>query len=242
MKKEFSSSNGKGNGVNTNNRCMGCIGNCETCPFKDAPEKPTFEDFLEGSEWERLMAWFEEQNKRKEAGELGKKEDNAPILCKPYIVTIGAIYHQYFSGTEIIVFRLDVDKMGKVIKEPWSPHGTNSDNRLDSLVFGYSLHHLTPNSDGRLVVVDHALELVQSIDEGDIPNAMDIIYPVGPSFMAKTIKIDCAAAAATVRQIENSRKKNKWIMAVYEIMQRNLVNDTEYLIGLPTSDIQPRKV
>ena len=35
-----------------------------------------------------------------------------------------------------IIFRLATDEMGNVIKEPWSPHGSNPDGRLDSLVFG----------------------------------------------------------------------------------------------------------
>ena len=33
MKKMFFSSKGKGNGVNTKNRCMGCTGDCESLPF-----------------------------------------------------------------------------------------------------------------------------------------------------------------------------------------------------------------
>ena len=30
-------------------------------------------------------------------------------------------------------------------------------------------------------------------------------------------------------------------MAVYEIMEKNLLNDTEYFIGLPTFDIQDQE-
>ena len=35
MKNMFNSSKGKGNGVNTTNRCMGCTKDCESCLFKD---------------------------------------------------------------------------------------------------------------------------------------------------------------------------------------------------------------
>ena len=35
MKNMFISSKGKGNGVNTTNRCMGCTNDCESCIFKD---------------------------------------------------------------------------------------------------------------------------------------------------------------------------------------------------------------
>ena len=31
-------------------------------------------------------------------------------------------------------------------------------------------------------------------------------------------------------------------MAVFEIIERNVVNDTEYFIGLPTIDIPARKI
>ena len=74
------------------------------------------------------------------------------------------------------------------------------------------------------------------------PYNVEIIYPVGTNFMAKTVEIDCAAAAATVREMEPSPKKKEWIMAVYEIMERNLLNDTEYFIGLPTCDIPDQEI
>ena len=39
MKNMFFSSKGKGNGVNTTNRCMGCTKDCESCFFKDAADQ-----------------------------------------------------------------------------------------------------------------------------------------------------------------------------------------------------------
>ena len=56
--------------------------------------------------------------------EKEEEKEKAPILCKPYLVTIEAIYHEYYSRTDSIIFRLATDEMGKVIKEPWSPHGS----------------------------------------------------------------------------------------------------------------------
>ena len=169
-----------------------------------------------------------------------RKKMKAPILCKPYLATIEAIYHGVFSDTDNIIFRLATDEMGKVIKEPWSPHGSNSDDRLDSMVFGYGLHHLTDMSGGVWVAAEDAIELSGS-DENDL-HSFEIIYPVGPNFMTKTIEMDWAAMAATVRQMESSPRKKKWIMAVYEVMERNLLNDTEYFIGLPTCDIPDRDI
>jgi hypothetical protein len=242
MKNVVFSYNDKGNGVNTKkNRCMGCMGNCETCPFKDAAERYTFENY----KWERFEARCNEFEKSLEAGEfeedeLEKEKDKAPILCEPYIVTIAAIYHQHYHNKDDIIFRLDIDDTGKVIKKLWSPHGTNSDNRLDSLVFGYALHHLTPHYKGGLIVVNHSLELV--LGEGFDPYDQQIIYQVGPNFMAKTIEVNPAAIAETVRKMESSRKRQVWFMAVYEIMVRNLLNDTEYFIGLPICDPPAREV
>ena len=82
--------------------------------------------------------------------EKEEEKKKAPILCKPYLVTIEAIYHEYYGRMDHIIFRLATDEMGNVIKEPWSPHGSNPDDRLDSLVFGYRLHHLTDINDGIL--------------------------------------------------------------------------------------------
>jgi hypothetical protein len=171
-----------------------------------------------------------------------KKDDkeNAPVLCKPYLVTIKAIYHEHCIHPDNIIFRLATDGMGNVIKKPWSPHGSNSDSRLDSLVFGYALHHIKDSIHGNWVLALDALELVQGEDND--PYDFEIIYPVGPNFMAKTIEIDWVAMAATVQQMESSPRKKDWKMVVYEIMEKNLLNDTEYLIGLPTCDISARKV
>ena len=158
-------------------------------------------------------------------------------MCKPYLVTIKDIYHQHYGKDDDIIFRLATDEMGNVIKEPWSPHGSNSDDRLDSLVYGYALHHITDTIRGKWVFAEDALELCGS-DEDELQN-FEIIYPVGPNFMTKTVEIDWKAMVATVREMERNilLTRKKWIMAVYEIKERNTLNDTEYLIGLPPCDL-----
>ena len=271
MDKKFFGSMGKGNGVSTSNCCLGCTTDYRSCIFKgigdqskkaaeerrpvvseqqknvDEQHELSEEDFiipdldnLTLEELEALKKRFYKLFDADEEDEEEAEENEAPILCKPYLVTIEAIYHEYFSDTDNIIFRLATDEMGKVIKEPWSPHGSNSDNRLDSMVFGYGLHHLTDMSGGVWVAAEDALELCGS-DEDDLHN-FEIIYPVGTNFMTKIIEINWAAMAATVRQMESSPRKKEWIMAVYEIMERNLLNDTEYLIGLPTCDIPKRDI
>ena len=109
------------------------------------------------------------------------------------------------------------------------------------MVFGYALHHLTDmqrwklgGSRGCSRIGAEAMKMIPTILRSSTQS--------GPNFMTKTIEIDWVAMAATVRQMESSPRKKEWIMAVYEIMERNLLNDTEYLIGLPTCDISARKV
>jgi hypothetical protein len=172
--------------------------------------------------------------------EKNDDKENAPVLCKPYLVTIKTIYHEHCIHPDNIIFRLATDGLGNVIKKPWSPHGSNPDSRLESLVFGVALHHITDTIRGKWVFAEDALDLCGS-DE-DEPENFEILYPAGPNFMTKTVEIDWKAMVATVREMESSPRKKDWKMAVYEIMERNLLNDTEYLIGLPTCDISARKV
>jgi hypothetical protein len=166
-------------------------------------------------------------------------KENAPILCNPYLLTIEAIYHKYYSKMDHIIFRLATDKKGNVIKEPWSPGSSNSDKSLNPTAFGYAMHHLIHASRKDCFAAKNALELLQSKDNE--PYNYRIIYPVGPNFISKTIEMNWAAMAATVIRMESGPRKRDWIMTVYEIMERNLLNDTEYFIGLPTFDTPVRK-
>jgi hypothetical protein len=272
MDKKFFGSMGKGNGVSTSNCCLGCTTDYRSCIFKgigDQSKKAAEEggpvmsdqqtdvdqqhelnegesvfpdlDNLTPEELKTMKKVFYKMFDADEEDEEKEEEkEKAPILCKPYLVTIEAIYHEYYSRTDSIIFRLATDEMGKVIKEPWSPHGSNSDNRLDSMVFGYGLHHLTDMSGGVWVAAEDTIEFSAS-DEND-PCSYEIIYPVGPNFMTKTIEMDLNAMAETVRQMESRQREKKWIMAVFEVMERNLLNDTEYFIGLPTCDIPDRDI
>jgi hypothetical protein len=174
--------------------------------------------------------------------EKEEEKEKTPILCKPYLVTIEAIYHEYYGRTDNIILRLATDAMGNVIKEPWSPHGANPDGRLDSLVFGVSLHHLTDMTGGIWVAAEDALELCTDHEGEYDSDTQEIIYPVGPNFMSKTIEINSNAMVALVRKMEPRQREKKWIMAVFEVMERNLLNDTEYFIGLPTFDIPDQEI
>jgi hypothetical protein len=272
MKNMFFSSKGKGNGVNTKNRCMGCIGDCETCPFKGVAEQinkaaeeggPVVseqqKDFDQQHESNGGKGFFpnpenltpeEAETMKKlfysmfdveeEDDEKDKEKRQAPIMCKPYLVTIESIYHEYYGGTDYIIFRLETDEMDNVIKEPWLPHGSNADSRLDSLVFGQSLNHITHFGSECWYTAENGLELVQS--DHNKPYNVDISYPVEINFMATTLEIDWVAIAAAVRLMESGPKKKKWPMVVFEVMKRNLFNEIEYFIGLPTIDIPARKI
>jgi hypothetical protein len=180
----------------------------------------------------------EEHEKREGKKEERKKE---PILCKPYLVTIKAIYHEYYGHMDHIIFRLATDAMGNVIKEPWSPHGTNPDGRLDSLVFGVALQHLTDIIDGNFELAEDALELCTEHEgEDGSDTTQEIIYQAGPNFMTKTIEIDPDGMVAIVRQIDSRFMKKEWVMAVFEMIKSN--GENEYFIGLPTIDIPARKI
>jgi len=269
MKKMFFSSKGKGNGVNTKNRCMGCIGDCEACPFKgvagqidnaaegggpvvseqqkDVEQQDEMKGFLpdpkslspeEGEIMKKLF--YSMFDVEEEEDEKDSKKPQAPVMCKPYLVTIESIYHEYYGGRDNIIFRLETDEMGNVIKQPWLPDGSNADSRLDSLVFGQSLNHITHFGNECWYTAENGLELVQS--DHNKPYNVDITYPVEINFMALTLEIDWVAVAAAVLVMESGPKKKEWTMVVFEVMKRNLFNEIEYFIGLPTTDIQAQEV
>ncbi len=275
MKNMFNSSKGKGNGVNTTNRCMGCTKDCESCFFKDvagqfnkAAEKggPVMSDQQkdvdqqhELNEGESVFpdldnltpeevdaikkgfySLFDADEENEEHEENEEEKEKAPILCKPYLVTIKAIYHEYCGRTDHIVFRLATDAMGNVIKEPWSPHSPNPDIRLDSLVFCQSIHHLTDINDGIFELAEDALELCTDHEGEDGSDTQEIIYQAGPNFMTKTIEIDPDKMVAIVRKIDSMFMKKEWVMAVFEMIKSG--GENEYFIGLPTIDIPARKI
>jgi hypothetical protein len=180
----------------------------------------------------------EEHEKHDGKNEERKKE---PILCKPYLVTIKAIYHEYYGHMDWIIFRLATDAMGNVIKEPWSPHSPNPDGRLDSLVFGVSLHHMTDINDGIFELAEDALELCTEHEgEDGSDTTQEIIYQAGPNFMTKTIEIDPDGMVAIVRKIDSMFMKKELVVAVFEMIKSN--GENEYFIGLPTIDIPARKI
>lgn len=275
MKNMFNSSKGKGNGVNTTNRCMGCTKDCESCFFKDVAgqfnkaaeeERPLMSDQqkefdqphglneeeiisseldnltpeeLEAIE-KKIYRFLNPDGKKKEHREKEEKIKKDPFECKPYLVTIKAIYHEYYGHMDHIIFRLATDAMGNVIKEPWSPDSPNPDGRLDSLVFGVSLHHLTDIIDGIFELAEDALELCTDHEGEDGSDTQEIIYQAGPNFMTKTIEIDPDKMVAIVRKIDSMFMKKEWVMAVFEMIKS--AGENEYFIGLPTIDIPARKI
>jgi hypothetical protein len=182
---------------------------------------------------------FDADEEDEEKEEEIKKD---PIECKPYLVTIEAIYHEYYGRMDNIIFRLATDAMGNVIKEPWSPHGSNPDGRLDSLVFGVALQHLTDIIDGIFEVAEDALELCTDHEGEDGSDTQEIIYQAGPNFMTKTIEIDPDEMVAIVRKMDSMFRKKKLVMAVFEIIKSDGLGENEYFIGLPTIDIPARKI
>jgi len=270
--KNIFSSKGKGNGVNTTNRCMGCTRDCESCIFKGVAgqfnkaaeeggpvmsdqqkdvdqqhelneEESVFSDLdnLTPEELKTMKKVFYKMFDADEEDEEKEEEiKKDPIECKPYLVTIEAIYHEYYGRMDNIIFRLATDAMGNVIKEPWSPHSPNPDGRLDSLVFGVSLHHLTDINDGIFELAEDALELCTDHEGEDGSDTQEIIYQSGPNFMTKTIEIDPDKMVAIVRKIDSMFMKKEWVMAVFEMIKSN--GENEYFIGLPTIDIPARKI
>jgi hypothetical protein len=269
MKNMFFSSKGKGDGVNNKDRCMGCIGDCETCPFKDfaeqidkaaeeggtavgeQPKDAEQQDEMKGfwpdpesltpAELEIMKkAFLSMFDVEEEEDEENSEKPQAPVLCRPYLVFVEAIYHEYRGDKDNIIFRLETNEMGNVIKKPWLPHGSNADSRLDSLVFGLCLNHITHFGDKCWYTAENGLELVQS-DE-DKPCNVNIIYPVEINFMEVTLELDWVKVAATVKQIDSILRKKKRPMVVFEVMKRNLLNDIEYFVGLPTCDETEQEV
>jgi hypothetical protein len=213
--------------------------------FEEDIIHPSSEDFSLGDAELFMMHHFNKIFDIDEENEEQIQEAQVPILCKPYLVTIKAIYHEYYGNTDHIIVRLAIDEKGNVIKEPWSPQGSNPDSRLDSLAFGAALHHITDTIRGTWVFAEDALEFCinDESDEGeDESETCEIIYPVGPNFMTKTVTVDSKAILETVRLMESSQPEKKWIMAVFEVVDRNLLNDTEYFIGLPRCDSMDKEI
>lgn len=259
--KFFGFSNGNGN---TTHCCLACTRDCRTCIFRgmfDRSKKAAEDRWSAVDEIQKDVGMRGDLNEERtncpsldgiisDESELSmstaekvfyaedEKEETTVLMCKPYLVTIDEISHEFHKGAENTTIKLSTDETNKVIKKPWSPHGSNLDNELDSIVFGYALHHLAYASLEYCVTADNALKLVQDYE----PITAKIIYPVGMmNFMAKDLVINCVEMMAAVRRLGSSRNK-KWTMAVFEVMGKSFLNDNEYFIGLPMCEVPDRDI